>query len=102
MTHEDVVVAITKHENEIKSLSHRMKDCEQENESIRNIAISVNKLAVNMEHMLAEQKAQGERLTALERAPAEGAAKIKDTVLKCIISSILSALLGALAALILK
>ena len=59
MTGEEIAVTLTRHEDKIKSLEHRMRDCECENESIRKIALSVNKLAVNMEHMLTEQKEIG-------------------------------------------
>lgn len=102
MNNEEITVSLTKHEDEIRSLRHRVSTCEGENETIRALALSVNKLAVNMEHMLAEQKEQGVRLTALERAPAEGFRHLKDTFIKCLMSSVLGALLGALMALILR
>ena len=102
MTGEEIAVTLTRHEDKIKSLEHRMRDCECENESIRKIALSVNKLAVNMEHMLTEQKEQGKRLTVLERAPAEGYRHLKDTLLKCVISSVVGALIGAAMTLVVK
>ena len=102
MTDEEVAVCLTRHEDKIKTLSHRVQICESENESIRTIALSVNKLAVNMEHMLAEQKEQGKRLTVLERAPAEGYNRLKDSLIKCVISSVLGALVGAVMMLVVR
>lgn len=102
MTGEEIAVTLTRHEDKIKSLEHRVHACECENESIRKIALSVNKLAVNMEHMLTEQKEQGKRLTVLERAPAEGYKHLKDTLLKCVISSVLGAMIGAVMMLVVK
>lgn len=102
MTGEEIAVSLTRHEDKIKTLEHRVHICESENESIREIALSVNKLAVNMEHMLTEQKEQGVRLTALERAPVEGYSRLKDTVIKCVTSSVLGALLGAAMMLVIK
>lgn len=102
MTGEEIAVMLTRHEDKIKSLEHRVHDCECENESIRKIALSVNKLAVNMEHMLCEQKEQGKRLNALEREPAEGYRRLKDTLMKCVISSVVGAFLGAILALVVK
>ena len=102
MTDEEIAITLTKHEDKIKSLSYRVQACECENENIRKIALSVNKLAVNMEHMLAEQKEQGRRLNALERAPAEGYSRLKDTLVKCVISSVLGAFLGAVMMLVVK
>ena len=102
MTGEEIAVMLTRHEDKIKSLEHRVHDCECENESIRKIALSVNKLAVNMEHMLCEQKEQGKRLNALEREPAEGYRRLKDTLMKCVISSVVGTFLGAILALVVK
>ena len=102
MTGEEIAVTLTRHEDKIKSLEHRVHACECENESIRKIALSVNKLAVNMEHMLTEQKEQGKRLNALERAPAEGYRRLKDTLVKCVISSVVGALIGAVMTLVVK
>ncbi len=102
MTNEEIAVSLTHQHDKLKSLEHRVQACENENESIRSIAFSVNKLAINMEHMLAEQKEQGKRLTALERVPIERFGRIKDIVIKCCISSVLGALLGALLALLLR
>ncbi len=102
MTPEDMAIAIAKNENEIKSLKHRVAACESENETIRSLALSVNRLAVNMEHMLREQKEQSVRLTALEKAPSESFQHLKQTVIGCITSSVLGALLGALMTLLLR
>ena len=102
MTGEEIAVTLTRHEDKIKSLEHRVHACECENEGIRKIALSVNKLAVNMEHMLTEQKEQGKRLTALERAPADGYKNLKDTLIKCAISSVVGVLLGAVMMLVVK
>lgn len=102
MTQEEMAVALARNENDIKSLKHRVANCEGENEVTRQLALSVNQLAVNMEHMLREQKDQGLRLTALERAPGEGYARLKQTLLQCLMSSVLGAILGAVMMLILK
>lgn len=97
-----MIVSLTRQENEITGLSRRMKACESQNEAIHTIALSVNKLAVTMEHMLNEQKDQGKRLTALERQPGERLNRLRDAVVKCLLSGVLGALLGALMGLILR
>lgn len=102
MTDEEILVTLTRQGDRIKNLEHRVSACEGEKDVIRDIALSVNKLAVNMEHMLAEQKEQGKRLTALERAPGEGYSRMKETVLRSIVTTVLGAILGALLTLILR
>ncbi|MBR2986677.1 MAG: hypothetical protein IKC63_01530 [Clostridia bacterium] len=102
MTQEDVAIALTRCENDIKSLKHRVTNCESEHEITHQLALSVNQLAVNMEHMLREQKDQGARLSVLEKAPAESYTRLKHTVLQCLVSTLLGTLIGALATLIFR
>lgn len=102
MTQEEMAVALAGNEKDIKSLKHRVASCESQNETIRALALSVNRLAVNMEYMLTEQKEQGQRLTALEKAPAEGYRTFKNSLIQCATSSVLGALLGALMMLLLQ
>lgn len=45
----------------------RLKKLEETVETIHDLAISVNTLATNMQHMLDELKNQGDRLTTLEK-----------------------------------
>lgn len=96
MTQEEMAVALAGNEKDIKSLKHRVQSCESQNETIRALLLSVDRLAVNMEHMLTEQREQGARLTALEKVPAESYRSLKNTVIGCVTSSVLGALLGAL------
>lgn len=49
----------------------RIDGLEKTVEEINKLTVSVEKLAITMEHMLSEQKIQGERLERLEAAPAE-------------------------------
>ncbi len=100
MSGEDIAAALARQDNEIDDLKARVKDCENRQETIHEIALSVNQLAVNMQHMLNEQKEQGKRLTALEKQPLERLTLVRNEVIKCLISSLLGALLGAVMALV--
>ena len=62
----EIAVKLEAHEHEIGSLKHRVRELEAEFKAINELTMSVNRLAVNMENMLQEQKAQGERLETLE------------------------------------
>jgi hypothetical protein len=63
-----------------KRLSTIEKALEQQNK----LALSVEKMAVNMEQMLKEQQKQGERLEALEQVPAKNWNTIRVAVLSAI------------------
>lgn len=100
MTDEEVIVKMTKHDEEIKSLTRRVTDIEGKQEAINELALSVNKLAVNMEHMLDEQKEQGERLKSLEAEPMENSRYYKRLAVGGIITTVIGAVVGALIALV--
>lgn len=91
MTDEEVTIKLTKHEQEIGSLKHRMEDAERINDTIQNISISTEKLALIMENMLKEQKKQGERLDALEKIPAARYNEARKTAVTAVVSAIAGA-----------
>jgi len=66
MTTEEIAVSLAEHGKEISALKHRVGDLEVETRAINDLAISTQRMAVNMENMLEEQKRQGERLESLE------------------------------------
>lgn len=94
MTNEEIVVKITALEHETKSAKHRLDDLEIQSQAIQDLAMSVKEMSINMSGMLEEQKRQGERLNTLEKEPADNWKNMKRTI----ITSVVSALGGALAA----
>lgn len=95
MTNEEIAVKLENHENQIKSLKHRMDNVEDSYKALSELATSVKILAVNMEHMATEQTKQGERLERLEQEPAEAHKNNKRTIINCIITGIISAVISA-------
>lgn len=107
MTNEEMLVKLTEHGEEIGSLKHRMAKCEQENELIHKMTTSIEKMAVNMEYMAKEQKRQGDeqikqgrRLEALEREPADNYKYLRRTIISCVVTGILGAIITAVITLI--
>lgn len=93
MSNEEVAVTLAEHGKEIGSLKHRMDDMETLAESIKELAISVNGLSVNvslscdrMERYEDSLRLQGERIGELEKKPA----KRWDLVITTIITAIAS------------
>lgn len=56
MTDEEVAVKFENHDQQIKSLKHRMDEQEEQGKSLSSLALSVQKLALSMESMIEEQK----------------------------------------------
>ena len=100
MSPEEIAVKIEGHEHEIKSLKHRMELQEEESKSIRELAISLEKIALSTEHIMQEQKKQGERLEKLEKEPVEIHNKIKMSVITAVISAIVGSAIGAVLVLL--
>lgn len=58
-------------EAEHRRQNHRIETLEQTTKQINNLVLSVEKLAMNMQNMLNEQKQQGQRLSELEARDGE-------------------------------
>lgn len=95
MTNEEIAVKFENHEQEIKSLKHRMKACEEEQSVLHKLATSVDALAIHMEHMATEQKKQGEHIERLENEPKEDFKHYKRLVIGCVATTVVGAVLGA-------
>lgn len=102
MTNEDIAVKLENHEQEIKSLKHRMNEREEADKTLTELTVSVKSLAVNMEYMAKEQKKQGERLERLEHEPTEDYKHYKRLIFGCVLTTIIGAILGAVIAVIIK
>lgn len=100
MTEQEVALKLNDHDHEIKSLKHRVSDVEKKQTEIETLTLSVSKLAVNMQHMLEEQREQSQRLKALESAPADEVKTIHKTLLTAVITTVVGAIVGAILALI--
>lgn len=84
-----------------KSNSHRLDDVEeevrQERHEIRELTATVKLLVQSVEQLVTSQRLQGERIGALEMQPAEQ----WKLVTRTIITGVVSALAGGLAAVML-
>ena len=83
-----------------KSNQRRIDDIEKKVDTIQSLTISVNKLAVNMEQMLNEQKKQREDIDALKSEPAKQWNSMKRTAFTTIVSVIAGALAVGLVGMI--
>lgn len=96
----EVAVKFEAHDHEIKSLKYRVTELEVQVKSIQDLVISVNKMAVNMENMVEEQKKQGIRLEALEKVPAETNRQVKTAIINVLVGGIVGAFVTALLTII--
>lgn len=96
MTNEDIAVKIADHDSRIKVSEKRIKDLEEQNKTINEIALSTSRLATNMEYMAKEQQKQGARLERLEHEPADNAKYYRRLIIGCSLTAFISIAIGAL------
>lgn len=94
MTAEEIAVKLAEHDNRIRVSEHRIGDLEEQQKYIQELTISVKELAISVKNMVAEQKAQSERIKLLEDEPGKNWDSVKRTAL----TTITGVLAGALAA----
>lgn len=101
MENEEIAIKLTAHEQEIKSLKHRMDEVEEMTISINNLAISVEKLAMSVSTMISRMdtyedrlKNQGERIGSLEKMDGEKWKHIVKTALAAVVTGVVCYLLA--------
>lgn len=83
-------------EGEHKRFNKRLEDVENTNNQALKIAVSVEKLATNMEHMAKEQESQGKRLERLEKAPSDKWNKLTQAIITAVASGLVGYFIGAI------
>lgn len=94
MTDTDIELKLNDHEHEITSLKHRMADVEDQSKAINKLAVSVEKLALNVSYMNEEQKNSIKRLEVLESKPGKRWEQVVTICLTTLIGAILGFLLS--------
>lgn len=87
MTDEEVAVKFENHDQQIKSLKHRMDEQEEQGKSLSSLALSVQKLALSMESMIEEQKNQNTRIVKLESEPGERWSSMTKTIFNTVVGA---------------
>lgn len=96
MTDEEIAVKFAEHGKEIGSAKHRLREVEGEQKIIHELVVSVRELALNMQHMLEEQKEQGQRLEILEKEPSARLAQIKTAIITALATVLVGGIVGAI------
>ena len=81
-----------------KSNTKRLDRLEKTTEAVQELATSVKLMAQSLDNMADEQKRQGERLEKLEQQPADR----WNTIIKTMLTAVVSALAGGFAAMLIK
>lgn len=96
----DVESKVIKHDEQIKTLFNSVNRLENITTEINKLALSIEKIATNQTAMLEQQKQLRNDVDQIKDQPVKDAHDIKMTVIKCVVSGVVSAIIGALLALI--
>lgn len=72
--------------------NHRIENLEEDLAQLRDIAASIEKLSINMQHMLDELKTQGGRIEKLESVPLETLKGAKQSAINTLVGVVVGAL----------
>lgn len=98
----EIDAKVIQHDEQIKTLFNRVNKLENVVDRIDNLAISVERLAVNQTRMLEQQTSLKKDVDEIKNQPVKDAHEIKMAVISCIITGIVSVVLGAILALVIK
>ena len=99
---ESVEVKVATLEADVAGVKERVRALEEATKENKGMAIAVEKLAVNMEYMVKEQREIKEKVQQIEMAPVEDQEILRREIIKYIVCGVLGALIAALMALLLK
>ena len=95
---DDIERTVIKLDQRSKSNTKRLDRLEKTTEAVQELATSVKLMAQSLDNMADEQKRQGERLEKLEQQPADR----WNTIIKTMLTAVVSALAGGFAAMLIK
>lgn len=95
---DDVERTVIELDQRSKSNTKRLDRLEKTTEAVQELATSVKLMAQSLDNMADEQKRQGERLEKLEQQPADR----WNTIIKTMLTAVVSALAGGFAAMLIK
>ena len=99
---EDWQQIIVETESRSRSNTKRLDRLEGTTEAIHDLALSVQKIALNTEAIAAEQAEQSERLKKLEAEPAERWNSLTRTIFTPVVSTISGGVVGFLVSFLMK
>ena len=95
---DDIERTVIELDQRSKSNTKRLDRLEKTTEAVQELATSVKLMAQSLDNMADEQKRQGQRLEKLEQQPADR----WNTIIKTMLTAVISALAGGFAAMLIK
>lgn len=85
-----------------KNIFHQLDEIKEDVRDIKRLTVSVERIALQTKSTSEQVVGINERLYNLEQAPAEEAKYYKRVIINCIVTGVISLILGAVLSLIIK
>lgn len=89
-------------ESNDKNIFHQLDEIKEDVRDIKRLTVAVERIALQTKSTNEQVVGINERLDNLEQAPAEEAKYYKRVIISCIITGVISLILGAVLSLIIK
>ena len=99
---DDIEKKVVQHDEQIKTLFNNVSKLEKITNEINTLALNIEKIAINQTSMIEQQKQLRTDLDEIKEQPVKDAHDIKMTVIKCVVTGVISAIVGALIALVIR
>ena len=99
---DNIEAEVLKHSEHFKIVDKRLDKLEELSEGVNKIALSVQRIADNQSAMIEQQKDLKKDVDEIKSQPVKDAHSLKMTVVTIIITAVVSTIIGALLALIIK
>lgn len=100
--YQDLLLEHSDFKHDIDDLKARLEKCENQQETMNSLVLSVDRLTNSMTTMVEEQKELKADVKAMKEAPAEKFDYYKKTIITCIITTIVGTIIGAVITLLLS
>ena len=98
----DLEAKIVQHDEQIKTLFSSQARLEKVVDKIDKLTVSIEKMTVVQQDMIDEQKAIKQDVAKIKEQPAKDAHALKMTITSCIVTGIISVVLGAILTLVIR
>ena len=98
----DLETKVVQHDEQIKTLFNNMSKLEAVTNEINKLALNIEKLAMNQSQMIEQQSQLKKDVDSIKEQPVKDAHDLKMTIIKLVVTGVLSAIIGALIALVIK
>lgn len=85
-----------------KNIFHQLDEIKEDVRDIKRLTVAVERIALQTKSTSEQVVGINERLDNLEQAPAEEAKHYKRVIISCIVTGVISLILGAVLSLIIK